>query len=103
MAWIYLIIAGFLEVAWSATLKWSEGFTNFLPTAATTAVTLASFYFLSQALKTLPIGTTYAVMSGIGALGTVFAGIVLFGEAYGPIRFFCVALIIAGVVGLKVI
>jgi quaternary ammonium compound-resistance protein SugE len=103
MAWIYLVIAGLLEVAWSVTLKWSEGFTNFLPTAATTAVTLISFYFLSQALKTLPVGTTYAVLSGIGAIGTVLAGIVLFGEAYGPVRFLCIALIITGVIGLKVI
>jgi quaternary ammonium compound-resistance protein SugE len=95
MAWFYLIIAGLLE--------WSEGFTNFAPTAATTAVTLASFYFLSQALKTIPVGTTYAVLSGIGALGTVMAGIFLFGEVYGPVRFLCVALIIAGVIGLKVI
>jgi quaternary ammonium compound-resistance protein SugE len=91
MAWIYLIIAGLLEVAWSVTLKWSEGFTNFMPTAATTVVTLASFYFLSQALKTIPVG----------ALGTVAAGIFLFDEVYSPVRFLCVALIVMGVIGLK--
>ncbi|PZO13566.1 MAG: QacE family quaternary ammonium compound efflux SMR transporter [Leptolyngbya foveolarum] len=101
MAWIYLIIAGLLEVAWSVTLKWSDGFTNFMPTAATTVVTIASFYFLSQALKTIPVGTTYAVLSGIGALGTVAAGIFLFDEVYNPVRFLCVALIVMGVIGLK--
>jgi quaternary ammonium compound-resistance protein SugE len=101
MAWVHIIIAGLLEVAWTVTLKLSDGFSNFVPTAATTAVTLISFYFLSLALKTVPIGTTYAVLAGVGAIGTVIAGIALFGEVYTPLRLFCIMLIVGGVVGLR--
>lgn len=103
MAWINILIAGLLEVTWAVTLKWSNGFTNFLPTVVTTAVTLISYFFLSQALKTIPVGTTYAVLTGVGATGTVFAGILLFGESYGLIQFLCVVLIVIGVVGLRVL
>jgi quaternary ammonium compound-resistance protein SugE len=102
MAWINILIAGLLEVTWTVTLKLSDGFTNFLPTAATTAVTIVSFYFLSQALKTIPMGTTYAVLTGVGAIGTVIAGILLFGETYGAMRLVCVGLILVGVVGLRI-
>ncbi len=102
MAWIYVVIAGLLEVAWTVTLKLSEGFTNFVPTALTTVVTIASLYFLSLAVKTIPVGTTYAVLAGIGAVGTVIAGIVFFGETYQPIRVVCIVLIVIGVVGLRI-
>lgn len=101
MAWIYIVIAGLLEVAWTVTLKLSEGFTNFIPTALTTVVTIASLYFLSLAVKTIPVGTTYAVLAGIGAVGTVIAGIVFFGETYQPIRALCIAFIVIGVIGLR--
>lgn len=101
MPWVHLFIAGLLEVTWAVTLKWSEGFTNFAPTAATTAFTLISFYFLSQAMKAIPIGTTYAVLAGIGAVGTVIAGILLFGEDYQFVHIVCIALIVVGVVGLR--
>ncbi|NWF57801.1 MAG: multidrug efflux SMR transporter [Fischerella sp.] len=103
MAWIHILIAGLLETTWAVTLKWSNGLTNFLPTAATTFVTLLSFFFLSQALKTISVGTTYAVLAGIGATGTVIADIVLFGETYGTVRSVCVALIVIGVMGLKIL
>jgi quaternary ammonium compound-resistance protein SugE len=103
MAWIHILIAGLLETTWAVTLKWSNGFTNFLPTAATTVVTILSFFFLSQALKTLPVGTTYAVLAGIGAIGTVIADIIFFGESYGLARSLCVGLIILGVIGLRIL
>lgn len=103
MAWINILIAGLLETTWAVTLKWSNGFTNFLPTVATTVVTLLSFFFLSQALKTIPVGTTYAVLAGIGAIGTVIADIVLFGETYGIVRSVCIGLIVIGVIGLRIV
>jgi quaternary ammonium compound-resistance protein SugE len=103
MAWINIFIAGLLEIAWAITLKMSNGFTSFLPTVITTAVTFISYFFLSQALKTIPVGTTYAVLTGIGAVGTVIAGAVFFGESYGFLRSTCVALILAGVIGLKLL
>jgi quaternary ammonium compound-resistance protein SugE len=103
MAWIHILIAGLLEITWAITLKMSNGFTNFLPTAVTTAVTLISYFFLSQALKTIPVGTTYAVLTGIGATGTVIAGVIFFGESYGLIQSLCVALIVIGVVGLRIL
>jgi quaternary ammonium compound-resistance protein SugE len=103
MAWISILIAGLLEIAWAVTLKLSDGFTNFLPTAITTAVTIISYFFLAQALKTIPVGTTYAVLSGIGAAGTVIAGIVFFGETYGLLRFLCIGLIVVGVAGLRLL
>lgn len=102
MAWIHILIAGLLEITWAITLKLSNGFTNFIPTAITTAVTILSLYFLSLALKTMPVGTTYAVLTGIGAIGTVIAGIVFFGESYGLVRFICIALIVLGAVGLRI-
>ncbi|MEH2079968.1 MAG: multidrug efflux SMR transporter [Nostoc sp.] len=103
MAWINILIAGLLETTWAVTLKWSNGFTNFLPTAATIVVTLLSFFFLSQALKTIPVGTTYAVLAGIGAIGTVIADIILFDETYGIVRSVCIGLIVIGVIGLRIV
>ena len=103
MAWISIFVAGLLEIAWAVTLKMSDGFTNFLPTAITTAVTIISYFFLAQALKTIPVGTTYAVLTGIGASGTVIAGVLFFGETYGLLRSLCIGLIVVGVAGLKLL
>jgi quaternary ammonium compound-resistance protein SugE len=101
IAWINIILAGFLEITWAVTLKISDGFKNFWPTASTTAVTIVSLYFLSQRMKVIAVGTTYAVLTGIGAVGTVLTGIWLFGEAYDLTKMFCIVLVIGGVLGLR--
>ena len=101
MDWILLIIAGAFEVAWAIGLKYTAGFTRAVPTALTVAAMIASFFFLAQALKTIPIGTGYAVWTGIGAAGTATLGIVLFAESSALPRLVCIAVIIAGIVGLK--
>jgi quaternary ammonium compound-resistance protein SugE len=101
MAWSLLILAGLFEVGWAIGLKASEGFTRFWPSVWTVLALVVSFWLLSVALKTLPLGTAYTVWVGIGAIGTVLLGIVLFGEAASLLRLGSVALIIAGVVGLK--
>jgi quaternary ammonium compound-resistance protein SugE len=101
IAWIYIILAGLLEITWAVTLKMSDGFKNFLPTALTTAVTILSLYFLSQGMKVVPVGTTYAVLTGIGAVGTVLTGIWLFGESYDLAKMVCIMLVISGVLGLR--
>lgn len=102
MAWIFLVIAGLLEIVWAIGLKYSEGFTKLEASAITVVGMIASFYFLSMALKTLPIGTAYAIWTGIGAVGTVIFGILLLGEPRDAIRLMFVGLIIAGIIGLKV-
>jgi len=101
MAWIYLAIAGVLEVVWAIGLKYSEGFTRPWPSVITVLGMAVGFYYLSQALKVIPIGTGYAVWVGIGAVGTAVLGIVLFGESASPARLACIGLIVAGIVGLK--
>ena len=101
MAWIYLAIAGVLEVVWAIGLKYSEGFTRPWPSVITVVGMVVGFYYLSQALKVIPIGTGYAVWVGIGAVGTAVLGIVLFGESASPARLACIGLIVAGIVGLK--
>ncbi len=103
MAWIYLIVAGVFEIAWAVGLKYTEGFTRPLPTALTVVAMIASFAFLGVALRTLPLGTAYAVWTGIGTAGTVVLGIMLLGEPVEPLRLGCIALIVSGVVGLKVL
>ena len=103
MAWIYLLIAGLLETGWAIGLKYTEGFSRLWPSVATVAAMAVSFVFLSLALKTLPVGTGYAVWTGIGAVGTVILGIVLFGEPATLARLACVGLIVAGIVGLKLV
>ena len=103
MAWIYLVIAGIFEVAWAIGLKYTEGFSRLGPSLATAAAMLVSFVFLSQALKTLPVGTGYAVWTGIGAGGTALLGIVLFGEPRTLGRIVCILLILAGIIGLKLV
>ena len=101
MAWVFLACAGLLEVVWSSFLKLSEGFTKLGWSVATIAGMLASFYLLSQAMKTLPLGTAYAVWTGIGALGAVIVGIVLFKESLSPARLVFAALLLIGIIGLK--
>lgn len=103
MAWFYVLIAGLFEIAWAIGLKYTDGFTRLLPTMGTVAAMIVSFVFLSLALRTLPVGTAYAVWTGIGAAGTTILGIVLFGESREMARLFCIFLIVAGIVGLKLI
>ncbi|MCQ2743760.1 MAG: quaternary ammonium compound efflux SMR transporter SugE [bacterium] len=101
MAWINLFIAGILEVVWAISLKYSNGLTIVIPTVITIIGMIASFYFLSLATKTLPIGTAYAVWTGFGAIGTVILGIILFGEQVSFARILFLLLIIIGIIGLK--
>ena len=102
MNWIYLIIAGLLEIGWAIGLKYTEGWTKLLPSVLTGLTMLASFYFLSLALKTLPIGTAYAVWTGIGTVGAAVLGMILFNEPRDFARILCILLIIGGIAGLKV-
>jgi quaternary ammonium compound-resistance protein SugE len=102
MAWIYLVIAGLLEIVWAVGLKYTEGFTKLWPSAGTLSAMIVSFAFLAQALKTLPVGTGYAVWTGIGSVGAAILGIVLFNESRDAARLVCIALIVVGIVGLKV-
>jgi quaternary ammonium compound-resistance protein SugE len=99
--WIILLIAGLCEIGWAIGLKYSDGFTRPVATAVTLVVALASFVLLSQAMKEIPVGTAYAVWTGIGALGVAILGIVLFQEAVTPLRLAGVGLIVAGIVALK--
>ncbi|HRP34455.1 MAG TPA: quaternary ammonium compound efflux SMR transporter SugE [Gammaproteobacteria bacterium] len=101
MNWVILFIAGLFEVAWAVGLKYTDGFTRPWPTAWTFLSLVASFVLLGMAMKTLPVGTAYAVWVGIGTVGTVALGIVLFDESTQPIRLVSVCLICAGIVGLK--
>jgi len=103
MAWVYLFIAGLFEVGWAIGLKYTEGFTRPVPTLLTVASMVVSLALLGLALKALPVGTAYAVWTGIGALGTAILGIVLFGEAATALRLACLGLIVAGIVGLKLV
>lgn len=102
MAWTYLLIAGMLEVGWALGMKLGGGFTRSWTTFFTILGMIASFYFLGQALKAIPIGTGYAVWTGIGAVGTAIAGIVLFGESAALPRLACICLIVAGIIGLRI-
>ncbi|MCQ3830090.1 quaternary ammonium compound efflux SMR transporter SugE [Microbulbifer elongatus] len=99
--WLLLLIAGLLEVGWAIGLKYTQGFTKPLPSVLTIVTMIASFYFLAQALKTIPVGTGYAVWTGIGAVGTAILGIVLFAESTALPRLLCIGLIVAGIAGLK--
>ncbi|HSA61862.1 MAG TPA: quaternary ammonium compound efflux SMR transporter SugE [Nitrospiraceae bacterium] len=101
MEWLYLAIAGLFEIAWAVGLKYTDGFSRPWPSAATGLAMLASFYFLAQGLKTIPVGTGYAVWTGIGASGTAILGIVLFSEPTALFRLASLGLIIAGIIGLK--
>ncbi len=103
MYWIYLLIAGFFEVFWAIGLKLSNGFSDVLISAVTVFGMVASFYFLALALKNIPLGTAYAVWTGIGTVGTVILGMLLFKEPASAVRFVCIALILTGITGLKVL
>jgi quaternary ammonium compound-resistance protein SugE len=101
MSWLLLIIAGLLEVGWAIGLKYTEGFTRLWPSVFTALAMIASLALLGVAMKSLPVGTAYAVWVGVGAVGTVLLGVVLFGEPAHLPRLISVALIVAGIVGLK--
>lgn len=101
MAWIILVLAGLCEVVWAIGLKYTAGFTRLWPSVGTALAMLVSLGLLGIALKTLPLGTAYAVWVGIGAVGTVILGIALLGESANPARLVSVALIIVGIIGLK--
>ena len=101
MAWFVLVIAGLFEVGWAIGLKYTEGFTRLWPSVGTVAAMAVSLGLLGLAMRTLPLGTAYAVWTGIGAVGTVALGIVLLGEPATAARLACVGLILAGIVGLK--
>ena len=103
MKWLMLIIAGLLEMGWAVGLKYSEGFTKLVPSIFTIMGMIASFYFLSLALKSLPLGTAYAIWTGIGTVGTVTLGIILFKEPIDITRLICIGFIVIGIVGLKVV
>lgn len=103
MAWLLLFVAGLLEICWAVGLKYTEGFTRSLPTVLTVAAMVASMVLLGLAVRTLPIGTAYAVWTGIGAAGTVIAGIVFLGESASVLRILCVLVILAGIMGLKLL
>ncbi|MBE8593920.1 quaternary ammonium compound efflux SMR transporter SugE [Pseudomonas sp. MAFF 301449] len=102
MSWIILFFAGLFEVGWAVGLKYTDGFSKPLPTALTIAAMAISLGLLGLAMKELPLGTAYAIWTGVGAVGTVIAGIILFGESMALFRLASVALIIAGLVGLKI-
>jgi quaternary ammonium compound-resistance protein SugE len=101
MAWVILVLAGAFEVGWAIGLKYTEGFTRLWPTLWTAAAMLVSLVLLGVAMKTLPVGTAYSVWVGVGAVGTVILGIALLGEPLSAARVLSVALIVAGIVGLK--
>ncbi len=100
-AWIMLFAAGLLEVGWAVGLKYTEGFTRPLPSALTGAAMVASMFLLARALRTIPVGTGYAVWTGIGAVGTALVGIWLLGEPRNPGRLLAIAAIVGGIIGLK--
>jgi quaternary ammonium compound-resistance protein SugE len=101
MAWLYLLLAGLMEVAWAVGLKYTEGFTRLWPSVWTAVALALSMVLLAAAVRTLPLGTAYAVWTGIGAVGTAALGVLLFGEQAGPARLASIVLIVAGLVGLK--
>ena len=101
MNWIYLFIAGLFEIAWAIGLKYTEGWSRLWPSLITVVLMIASFYFLSLAVKSLPIGTAYAVWTGIGTVGAAILGMFLFDEPRDVVRIVCILLIVAGIVGLK--
>lgn len=103
MAWILLVIAGLLEIAWAIALKYAHGFTRPWPTVIFGVTMLASVYLLGRAAKELPIGTAYAVWTGVGAAGTAILGMVLLGESHDWRRLACLALILTGIAGLKLL
>lgn len=103
MAWVYLFVAGLLETTWAVGLKYTEGFTRLWPTVFTLASMAASVWLLALAVRSLPLGTAYAVWTGIGAVGAAVVGMALFGEPRTAVRIFCLGLIVAGIAGLRLV
>src|SRR5262245_32106270 len=103
LAWIYLVVAGLMEIGWAIGLKYTEGFSRLLPSIGTAFCIVFSMVFLGLALKTLPVGTAYAVWTGIGAVGTALLGIYLFDEPATVLRLGCIGLIFTGIIGLKLV
>ncbi len=103
MAWALLLVAGLFEVGWAVGLKYTDGFTKPVPTALVIVAMVASVSLLAIALRTIPVGTGYAVWTGIGAVGTAILGMVLFGEPRDAARLACIGLIVAGIAGLKLV
>ena len=103
MAWIWLTAAGLLEIVWAVGLKYTEGFTRLVPSAITAAAMIGSVYLLALAVRAIPIGTAYAVWTGIGAVGVAILGMVLFGEPKGALRIGSILLIVLGIAGLKLV
>ena len=103
MAWIYLTVAGLFEIGWAIGLKYTDGFTRLLPSVWTLASMILSIVLLGLALRTLPVGTAYAVWTGIGAIGTAALGIYLFAEPATVARLLCIGLILSGIIGLKLV
>ena len=101
MSWIYLFIAGIFEIVWAVALKYADGFSNWFYSAVTTIGMVASVYFLAVAMRTIPLGTAYAIWTGIGCIGAFIAGILLFGEAFTVSRTVFASLIAIGIIGLK--
>jgi quaternary ammonium compound-resistance protein SugE len=102
MPWVYLFIAGLFEIVWATGMKYTEAFTKPWPSAGTVTAMFLSFFFLAKALNTLPVGTAYAIWTGIGAVGTAGAGIILFGEPKDILRILCILVIVIGIIGLKI-
>lgn len=103
MAWLVLTVAGLLEIGWAVGLKYTEGFTRLWPTVWTVAAMIASMWLLGLAVRTLPLGTAYAVWTGIGTLGTALLAMALFGESAHPLRLLFIGMIVAGIIGLKLV
>jgi len=103
MAWLWLFLAGLLEIGWALGLKYAEGFTRLVPTVVTALCLVASMGLLGLALKSLPVGTAYAVWTGIGTVGTAILGIVLFAEPATALRLVSIGLIVVGIVGLRLV
>ena len=101
MAWAVLFVAGLCEIGWAVGLKYTEGFQRLWPTVWTVGAMVISIWLLGVALRALPLGTAYAIWTGIGTAGTAVLGIILFGESADPLRIACICLIVAGIVGLK--
>ena len=101
MSWLYLVVAGLFETVWAVSLKYTFGFTRLWPSVVTATAMAASLYFLSLALRSLPLGTAYAVWTGIGAVGAAILGMILFGESHAPLRIVSIMLIVAGMAGLR--
>lgn len=102
IAWVFLLLAGFFEICFTVSLKFSQGFTRLIPSIITIIFIVLSFFSVSQSMKLIPIGTAYAVWAGIGAAGTVICGMLFFGDSYHIIRLISLFLILLGIVGLKV-